>query len=97
MTAPAEIAVRRAAAVVAAAEGFTPEAVLAPSGRAQRRARRLAAYLAVTGCNIGTKGVARAVGYSAYRLREALRRIEEQRDDPDFDQHLDRLSEGLAA
>ena len=42
-------------------------------------------------------GVARAVGYSAYRLREALRRIEEQRDDPDFDQHLDRLSEGLAA
>lgn len=93
-----EIAVRRAAAVVARIEGADPDAVLRPRGRRMRRARHVAAYVAVVAADISGNAVAQVIGADPRAIRKALASVEDRRDiDPAFDRLVGRVERAFAA
>lgn len=90
---PEQKAYRRAVEVVAQHTGTSPDRLAAPRGWGDRRARRLALYLTVVGVGHGLRAVARATGIAPVTVHDALRAIEDQRDDPAVDQQLTALEE----
>lgn len=72
-----------------------------PPGRPSRRelalARRTVVYLAVVASGVSRRRVAMAVGVGETAVRNALRAIEDLRDDPVFDAWIETLSEQVAA
>lgn len=68
-----------------------------PSGWTHRRARRIAAYLAIVGANASTISVARCAGLARSGLQRAVQEIEERREQPEFDAYLSTLEQELTA
>lgn len=90
-------AVRRAASVVARHQGVPVSAILSPRGWAARRARQVALYLAVTVDDVPVRHVARAEGLAHSGIQRTLARIEDRRDDPEFNAFMDRLEGAYAS
>lgn len=82
--------------LVAATLAAEPRFAAAPSHGAHRNwlvswTLHLAAYVAVVELGYQFAGAARGLGRDSSLLRYAVRRIEDRRDDPDFDDFIDRL------
>lgn len=86
----------RAVTVVARAERLLPSEIVQPRGYARRRARQVAAYLAVTRGDVPTVQLARAARTSRCAVQNALARVEDGRDDPAFDHVIATLEEQMA-
>ena len=77
--------VKEAAGMVAREARLSKRAVLKPKGRSARRLRQNAMYLAVVGYGARLSHVAEVLGVSHYTVQYALGRVEDRRDDNDFD------------
>lgn len=88
---------RKAAAAVAAEIGVDLADVLSTRRRkgAVAEARQLAAYLAVTGFELSRRQVARLTGVHFTAVCRWCTSIEEDREDPSFDQRLGRIEARL--
>lgn len=84
-------AVTAALRAVASETGTPVSRLRRPSRRPDRRARHLVAYLAVTACSVRQCLAAPHLGMSRANLCRELQRIEDGRDDPDFDAFVTRL------
>lgn len=91
---PEQHAYRRAIGIVARHVGTSPDRLAAPRGWGERRARRLALYLTIVGAGHHLRAVARATAIPLVTVFDALRAIEDQRDDPDVDRQVTEL-EGM--
>lgn len=95
-TAP-EAIYRRAARVVAKAEGMRVGDVLRPRGWDAKRARHRAIYLAATVFDIGARPMARACGCNHFTVQRALASVEDAREKATIDGLIDKLGEQLNA
>lgn len=81
-----------AKAVAAQAYGTTPERLAERSRRlAEARARRVAMYLCHVVCGVSMAEVGRGFGRDPSTACHACRRVEDERDDSEFDLTLDWL------
>lgn len=92
---PRAASVYRAAEIVASRNGLDVAQVLWPQGWEQRRARHLAVYLACCCLGVPLKPIARSLGCTAQPLRQGMARIEDDREDPQFDEMVTGLEEAL--
>jgi chromosomal replication initiation ATPase DnaA len=85
--------------LVALASGLTPEAVLDIRRRdpAASQARRTAMYLTHVAYGWTLERVGHAFGRNRVTVGTACQRVEDERDAPDIDARLERLTELLAA
>lgn len=92
---PANVALQ----VVAAAAAVDPDELLAPTRRGARiaRARQVAMYTSHIVFGLSLTQVAKAFGRDRTTAAHACRVIEERRDDPAFDQWLQKLEQALRA
>lgn len=90
---PAPAGCRLALAIAAAAFDVAPEAISAPRrGEADvAAARHVAIYLAHVVYQAPMRAVGEAFGRDRTSVAHALRRIEDRRDEPDFDRRMERL------
>lgn len=88
---------RRAASLVARAEGCDADDVLMASGWINKRRRWLAIYLVVVSGAVSAKRLSVVAGVSRAAIHQALTETEMRRDgDGDLDRLLDRLARELA-
>ncbi|MGE0698282.1 MAG: hypothetical protein AB7O57_04230, partial [Hyphomicrobiaceae bacterium] len=75
------------------------QAILIPRGgrRQVQRARQVALYLAVTGLDVCRSHAAQAVGISHQYGMRVVSKIEDLREDPEFDIWIASLEERLVA
>lgn len=94
-----QLAYRGAVALMAAQGNLDPAEVLTANSQGGKclasTVRQRALYLIVTGFDVPLSQAALAAGISKQAVSKALRRIEDQRDDPEVDQMLDRLQNWL--
>lgn len=84
---------KHAARLVARAEGIPVGAVLEPAGSRARRARAVAFYLAATGAGVPPGAVAQAASVARTSVYRSLARVEDARDDPDFENFMTALED----
>ncbi len=83
--------------VVASASGLAVEQLVRPSGRAARRARLTAFYLAHTAARVPLKRIAWMAGVDKRAVQHANRLFEEARERADIDDGFTQLEETLDA
>lgn len=88
----AEIAIKRAAHIVAEYAKVPVDRVLNPRGAEARRLWGEAIYLAATAADVPKRQMWRVVGVSRWGLQKAISRLADRRDeDPNVDARLARL------
>lgn len=87
----------RAVAIAARHGGLPPESVTSPRGRAARRARQLAFYLAVVEGGVPKAAVARIARVRRYTLQFGIAAVEDAREDDLTDRVITDLEQRLAA
>lgn len=89
-------AYRSAVRLVAKETGFRITEIETPCGRAARRARQIAAYVASTVGDVPLRRLAPVVGVRLYAVQRGVAGVEDLRDDPVIDRLLCRLEERFA-
>ena len=92
-----EARARQVVLQVAGALTLTADGILRSATRKEATGRHIAFYVAHSACGLSLAQTAMAFGVDRSTVAVACKRIEDRRDDPDFDQWMGALERSAAA